>query len=302
MKHFLKISDLSSEEVLSLINLGIKLKEGQKKGKSQTQMLNGKVLGMIFSKSSTRTRVSFEVGMTQLGGTSIFLNQNDIQLNRGESIADTARVLSRYLDIIMIRTFKQSDVEELAKNATIPVINGLTDYCHPTQALADLMTVKENFNDFKNVKICYCGDGNNVANSLIVASLKCGCKISLACPKGYYPNAEVLEWAKQNGGVEIFNDPKEAVKGAQVVYTDVWASMGQEAESEARKKIFMDYQVNESLMALADKNAIVLHCLPAHKEEEISHETFEKHQKVIFDQSENRMHMHKAIMVELLDA
>jgi ornithine carbamoyltransferase len=300
MKHFLKIKDLTNNELAELIDLSIKLKKELKSGVPH-KVLQDKTLAMIFAKSSTRTRVSFETGMTQLGGHAIFLSTNDLQLGRGESIADTARTLSRYVDIIMIRTFKQEDVEELAQNATVPVINGLTDYAHPTQIVADLVTVKEHKGDLKGLKLCYVGDGNNVANSLIVGGIKSGMAVSLACPKGYFPDKEIMQWAKDNGSFEITDDTAKAAKDADVVYTDVWASMGQEAEAQKRKEIFKNYQVNEKFLSVCKKDVMVLHCLPAHKGEEISEETFEKHANYIFDEAENRMHAHKAIMLKCLE-
>ena len=263
-------------------------------------LLKGKILGMIFSKASTRTRISFEVGMLQLGGQAIFLSQRDIQLGRGETIADTARVLSRYLDGIMIRTFAQSEVEELALYANVPVINGLTDSDHPCQALADLLTIKDNFGSFKG-KLCYIGDGNNMATALIWAAAKTGLEIALATPKGYEPKAEVIQKAKASGAkITLTDDPKEAAKGALAVYTDVWASMGQEDEAKLRQKAFQGYQVDQRLMALADKKAIFLHCLPAHRGEEVTNEVIEGPKSRVFDQAENRLHAQKAVLAALL--
>ncbi|MDR3185344.1 MAG: ornithine carbamoyltransferase [Christensenellaceae bacterium] len=298
MKDFLKLQDLSADEINQLIDLAINLKFKQDNRIKHDYLLN-KTMGMIFTKSSTRTRVSFEVGIKQLGGSAIFLNANDIQLGRGESIADTARVLERYLDLIMIRTFSQNDVEELAKYASIPIINGLTDYCHPTQIIADLMTVKEVKGDLKGKKLCYIGDGNNVANSLIVGCIKTGMAISLSCPEGFYPDQKLIDWAKENGEFEIGPDPFALVANADAVYTDVFVSMGQEKTVEQRKLAFRDYQVNNKLLSCANKSAIVLHCLPAHKGEEIAENTFEAHAKTIFDEAENRLHAHKAIMQTL---
>ncbi|MDR0696782.1 MAG: ornithine carbamoyltransferase [Christensenellaceae bacterium] len=298
MDDFLKLQDLYSSQLIALIDLGLELKN-KLKNKISHEYLKNKVMGMIFTKSSTRTRVAFETGMIQLGGNAIFLSSQDIQLGRGESIADTARVLDRYLDLIMIRTFKQSDVEDLAKFASIPVINGLTDYCHPSQVVADLMTFKEYKGNLNGKKLCYIGDGNNVANSLIVGCIKCGVAISLACPENYQPDPILIAWAKHTGNIEITDNVKVAARNADALYTDVWASMGQESESETRKKIFKDYQINNDVLKYANKDAIVLHCLPAHKGEEIAEDTFEAHAKEIFDEAENRLHAHKAIMTAL---
>ena len=237
MKHLLKLADLSREELLSILNLADQLKYERKNG-VVNETLKGKKLGMIFQKSSTRTRVSFEVGMYELGGYALFLSNRDLQIGRGEPVEDTARVLSRYLDGIMIRTFEQKEVEDLAKYGTVPVINGLTDYCHPCQVLADLMTVRERKGSFKNLKLCFIGDGNNMANSLMVGAVKTGMAFSIACPKGYEPDADLVKWAKENGGVTVTEDVIEAAKGADVVYTDVWASMGQEEEKKLREKAF----------------------------------------------------------------
>ncbi|MDR2266584.1 MAG: ornithine carbamoyltransferase [Christensenellaceae bacterium] len=300
MQDFLKLQDLTSLDIHTLIDKGIELKR-LRNAKVAHPILKNKNLGMIFSKSSTRTRVAFEIGMVELGGHAIFLSTNDIQLGRGESIADTARVLERYLDLIMIRTFKQSDVEELALHSSIPVINGLTDYCHPSQVIADLMTFKEYVGSYDGKKLCYIGDGNNVANSLIVGCIKTGIAISLACPAGHYPDTAIMDWAKANGAFKITEDKFDAAKDADAIYTDVWASMGQESEIENRKKIFKSYCVDEKLMKVAKKSSIVLHCLPAHKGEEIAEDTFELHAKEIFDEAENRLHAHKAIMVKLIE-
>lgn len=299
MKHLLKLSDLDSKEILSILNLADQLKYEQKHGIAHKR-LEGKTLGMIFTKSSTRTRVSFEVGMYQLGGNALFLSGNDLQIGRGEPIEDTARVLSRYLDGIMIRTFKQSDVEGLAEHGSIPIINGLTDYCHPCQVLADLMTIREYKGSFKDLKLCFIGDGNNMANSLIVGCVKMGMKISLACPNGYTPDEKLLAWGKESGLLELTDKPLEAAVGADVIYTDVWASMGQEGEAEKRKIAFKGYQVNAELMAVAKKDAMVLHCLPAHRGEEITAEVLEAHANEIFDEAENRLHAQKAVLVKLM--
>jgi ornithine carbamoyltransferase len=256
---------------------------------------------MIFSKSSTRTRVSFEVGMYQLGGQALFLSHRDLQIGRGEPIEDTARVLSRYANGIMIRTFAQEEVESLAKWATIPVINGLTDFAHPCQILADLMTIREYHSALEGVKMAYIGDGNNVCNSLIVGALTSGMKISVATPKGYEPHADVLEFAKEYAGAfSLVNSPDEAVAAADVLVTDVWASMGQEDEAKKRMKDFAGFQINDKLMAQAHEKAIVLHCLPAHRGEEITAEIFEAHAGPIFDEAENRLHAQKAVMALLM--
>ncbi len=299
MKHLLKLADLSREELLSILNLADQLKYERKNG-VVNETLKGKKLGMIFQKSSTRTRVSFEVGMYELGGYALFLSNRDLQIGRGEPVEDTARVLSRYLDGIMIRTFEQKEVEDLAKYGTIPVINGLTDYCHPCQVLADLMTVRERKGSFKNLKLCFIGDGNNMANSLMVGAVKTGMVFSIACPKGYEPDADLVKWAKENGGVTVTEDVIEAAKGADVVYTDVWASMGQEEEKKLREKAFAGYQINANVMKAAKKDAMVLHCLPAHRGEEISADVFEAHADEIFEEAENRLHAQKAVLCKLL--
>jgi len=299
MNHLLKLSDLTSEEIISLLNLADQLKYEKKNG-IEHPLLKGKTLGMIFEKSSTRTRVSFEVGMYQLGGNALFLSSNDLQIGRGEPVCDTARVLSRYLDGIMIRTFDQEEVEALAEYGSIPIINGLTDYAHPCQVLADLLTIREYKGKLQGLKLCFIGDGNNMANSLIVGCIKCGMSVAIACPDNYKPDAEIMAWAAENGDFTCTSNIEEAVKGSDVVYTDVWASMGQEQEAEERKKVFADFQVNEKFMALANEGAMVLHCLPAHRGEEITDETFEKHAAEIFDEAENRLHAQKAVLVELM--
>ena len=299
MKHLLKLMDLSANEITEILNLADQLKSEKKNG-IEHHHLKGKTLGMIFAKSSTRTRVSFEVGMYDLGGMALFLSSNDIQLGRGEPVNDTARVLSGYLDGIMIRTFAQSDVETLAEFGSIPIINGLTDYCHPCQVLADLMTIREIKGTIKGNKLCYIGDGNNMANSLIVGGIKMGMSVSIGCPESHKPDAEIVEWATQNGDFTCTPDILEAAKGADVLYTDVWASMGQESEAERRKKIFAGYQINDSVMAVAKPDAMVLHCLPAHREEEITAKVFEEHAKEIFEEAENRLHAQKAVLVKLL--
>lgn len=297
--HLLKLMDLSSKQINEILNLADQLKFEKKNG-IEHHLLKGKTLGMIFSKSSTRTRVSFEVGMYDLGGSALFLSSRDLQIGRGEPVQDTARVLSRYLDGIMIRTFAQQEVEDLAKYGSIPIINGLTDYCHPCQVLADLMTIREYKGGFAGNKLCYIGDGNNMTNSLIVGGIKMGMEVSVACPKGYEPDAELMRWASENGKFTCTDDVLEAAKGADVLYTDVWASMGQEAEAEARKKIFKDYQINAKVMSVANDKAMVLHCLPAHREEEITAEVFEAHANEIFDEAENRLHAQKAVLVKCL--
>ncbi len=299
MKHLLKLMDLSKKEITEILNLADQLKFEKKNG-IEHHLLKGKTLGMIFSKSSTRTRVSFEVGMYDLGGSALFLSARDLQIGRGEPVEDTARVLSRYLDGIMIRTFAQKEVEDLATYGSIPIINGLTDYCHPCQVLADLMTIREYKGACAGNKLCYIGDGNNMTNSLIVGGIKMGMEVSVACPKGYEPDAEIMAWAQENGKFTCTDDVLEAAKGADVLYTDVWASMGQEAEAEERKKVFKNYQINANVMKVANEKAMVLHCLPAHREEEITAEVFEAHANEIFDEAENRLHAQKAVLVKCL--
>ncbi|MBC3512404.1 ornithine carbamoyltransferase [Ruminococcus bicirculans (ex Wegman et al. 2014)] len=300
MKHLLKMLDLSKEEILDILNLADQLKYENKNG-IEHHILKGKTLGMIFQKSSTRTRVSFETGMYQLGGQALFLSNRDLQIGRGEPVQDTARVLSRYLDGIMIRTFEQKEVEDLAKYGSIPIINGLTDFCHPCQVLADLMTIREFKGRFEGLKMCYIGDGNNMANSLIVGGLKVGMEVSIACPKDYQPAAEVLEFAKGYGDKFSMTDiPLEAAKDADVLFTDVWTSMGEEAETEKRKIAFKGYQINDDIMAVAKADAMVQHCLPAHREEEITEKVFEAHANEIFEEAENRLHAQKAVMVKVM--
>ena len=300
MKHLLKLLDLSTEEIIDILNLADQLKYEQKHGIPHN-ILKGMTLGMIFQKSSTRTRVSFETGMYQLGGQALFLSSKELQIGRGEPVQDTARVLSRYLNGIMIRTFAQKEVEDLAAFGTIPIINGLTDYCHPCQVLADLQTVREYKNKLDGLKFCYIGDGNNMANSLTVGALKVGMSVSLGCPEGYYPDQTVIDFAKQYPGkFRIVNDPVEAAADADVLYTDVWASMGQEGEAEKRKIAFKGYQINDAVMASAKSDAMVMHCLPAHREEEITAKVFEQHANEIFDEAENRLHAQKAVMVRLM--
>ena len=299
MKHLLTLEQLSQEELLDILNLADQLKF-QKKNGIEHHILKGKTLGMIFQKSSTRTRVSFEVGMYELGGQALFLSSRDLQIGRGEPVEDTARVLSRYLDGIMIRTFAQEEVETLAKYGSIPIINGLTDYCHPCQVLADLMTIREHKGTLKGKKLCYIGDGNNMTNSLIVGGIKMGMTVSVACPKGYEPDVDIMNWAKENGTFLCTENVLEAAKDADVLYTDVWASMGQEAEAEERKKIFRGYQINSEVMSVAAPKAMVMHCLPAHRGEEITEEVLELHSDEIFDEAENRLHAQKAVLVKCM--
>lgn len=301
MKHLLKMLDLTTEEITELLNLADQLKYEQKNG-IKHHRLEGKTLGMIFQKASTRTRVSFETGMYQLGGYALFLSASDLQIGRGEPVEDTARVLSRYIDGIMIRTFEQSEVENLAKYGSIPVINGLTDFCHPCQVLADLLTVREHKGKLQGLKMCYIGDGNNMANSLIVGGLKMGMTVSVACPEGYEPHEDVLNYAVPTGNFTLCRDPKEAAKDADVIFTDVWSSMGQEGEAQQRCKAFEGiYQVNDELLSVAKDDCMVQHCLPAHRGEEITAEVFEAHADEIFDEAENRLHAQKAVLVKLME-
>jgi len=303
-RDFLTLKDFTRQEIEEMVSLGIDLKAKQKAG-IPTPILAGKTLGMIFQKSSTRTRVSFEVGMYQLGGSALFLSTNDLQIGRGEPIKDTARVLSRYLDGIMIRTYSHADVEELAEYADIPVINGLTDDYHPTQIIADLITIQEHKGKLEGIKFAYVGDGNNMTHSLMIGCAKVGMDVTVACPDGYMPNPEIVAlaqgYAAESGGsVTVMHDPKEAVKGVDVVYTDTWASMGQEAEKEIRKKAFVGYQVDDAMMALAKPDAIFMHCLPAYRGMEVTDEVMESAQSVVFDEAENRLHAHKAIMASVM--
>lgn len=299
MKHLLKLADLDKGDILDILNLADQLKYENQHG-IEHHHLKGKTLGMIFQKSSTRTRVSFETGMYQLGGQALFLSNRDLQIGRGEPVQDTARVLSRYLDGIMIRTFAQKEVEDLAEYGSIPIINGLTDYCHPCQVLADLMTIREYKKSFDGLKFCFIGDGNNMANSLIVGAISMGMECAIACPKDYQPDAKIMAWAKENGNFTCSEDILACAKDADVVYTDVWASMGQEEEKAEREKIFKNYQINDEVMAAAKPDAMVLHCLPAHREEEITAKVFEAHANEIFDEAENRLHAQKAVLVKLL--
>ena len=300
MKNLLKLLDLSTEEIIGILDLADQLKY-ERKHNIPHELLKGQTLGMIFQKSSTRTRVSFETGMYQLGGHALFLSSRDLQIGRGEPVQDTARVLSRYLDGIMIRTFEQKEVEDLAKFGSIPVINGLTDFCHPCQVLADLMTIREKFGSFSGLKMCFIGDGNNMANSLIVGGLKVGMNVAVATPDGYKPDGAVLEFTKGYGDkFALETDPFMAASGADILITDTWTSMGEEAEKEERKKIFKDYQINRQLLAAANAGAMVQHCLPAYRGQEITEEVFEEHADEIFNETENRLHAQKAVMVKLM--
>lgn len=300
MKHLLTLESLSTEEIKDILNLADQLKYELKHG-IEHHHLKGKTLGMIFEKSSTRTRVSFETGMYQLGGHPLFLSSNDLQIGRGEPVEDTARVLSRMLDGIMIRTFAQAEVDALAEYGSIPVINGLTDYCHPCQVLADLMTIREFKGKLKGLKLAFIGDGNNMANSLIVGCLKCGMSVAIACPKGYEPPKNILDFADNYPGMfEMTTDPLKAAENADVVYTDVWASMGQEEEKAIREKAFAGIQINAELMEKTNKDCMALHCLPAHRGEEITADVFEAHADEIFEEAENRLHAQKAVMVRLM--
>jgi len=302
--HLLAVHDLSRNEIISLFREAAELKALRRRALA-AQRLSGKTLGLFFEKPSTRTRVSFEAGMNQLGGQSLFLSVADIQMRRGESIADTARVLSRYLDGLVIRSYEHQTVEEWARNATIPVINGLTDLHHPCQVLSDLFTIREKKRRLKNIKITYVGDGNNVANSLLEGAAILGMAISIACPSGYEPDASIVDWAKdradQTGAViEILRDPYVAVKGADVLYTDVWTSMGQEKEQARRLKVLSPYQLNERLLAVAKADVMIMHCLPAYRGQEITASVLDGPHSVILDQAENRLHVQKAILIRLL--
>ena len=300
MKHLLSLTDLTAEEILELLDLADELKADHKRG-IHKPLLAGKTLGMIFQKAAPRTRVSVAGGMYQLGGYALFLSNRDLQIGRGEPVQDTARVLSRYLDAIMIRTFAQKEVEDLAKHGSIPVINGLTDLSHPCQVLADLMTIREYFGKLKGLKLAFVGDGNNMANTLIVGGLKTGMSVSVACPKNYRPDREVLRFAEAYGDLfELTESPEKAAAGADVLVTDVWASMGQEEEKAEREKSFVGFQIDDTLMELANRGAIVLHCLPAHRGEEITEDVFETHAGEIFDEAENRLHAQKAVLVKLM--
>lgn len=303
IKHLLKMEDLSTADLYTLLATAAQLKHDLELGKMEPY-LHGKTLGLFFQKASTRTRVSFEVGMSQLGGHSLYLNGNDMQTARGEAIKDTARVLSGYLDGLMIRTYHQADVEEYAHWGSIPIINGLTDYSHPCQVLADLMTIQEMKGTIAGQKIAFVGDGNNMANSLIPGALIAGAQIALACPSGYLPNAQLISKYSNHADFMLTDDPFQAVEDADVVITDVWSSMGNEDEAMQRQKVFADgkYQLNDRLMAHAKADAIVLHCLPAHREEEITDKVFEAHSASIFREANNRLHAQKAVLVHLLGA
>lgn len=303
-KHLLSIADLKPAELGAILDKAAELKKKLKGGESH-ELLHGKTLGMIFAKPSTRTRVSFEAAMTQLGGHAIYLGVGDIQLGRGETIADTARTLSRYVDAVMARLFKHEDLLELAENSEVPVINGLTDLLHPCQVLADLFTIREKKGKLKDLKLAYVGDGNNVCNSLLLGCSKAGVDISVATPKGYAPDAEVLKQAKREAKargvkVEVITDPRKAVGGADVVYTDVFVSMGQEKERKHRLKDFKGYQVDSKLLKGAKPDAIFMHCLPAHRGEEVAAEVIDGPQSVVFDQAENRLHVQKAILAQVV--
>ena len=291
--------DLSTEEITQILDLADQLKYEKKHGIAHPYLV-GKSIGLIFQKASTRTRVSFETGMNQLGGQALFLSARDLQIGRGEPVQDTARVLSRYLDGIMIRTFDQKEVEDLAEYGSIPVINGLTDFSHPCQVLADLMTIREHYGSLKGLKMAYLGDGDNMANSLIVGGLKTGMSVSVATPEQYSPDPIILDFASQYDTFTLTTDPFEAVKGADVVITDTWASMGVESEKEIRQIAFAPYQVNDELMSYAKPEAMVMHCLPAYRGQEITEKVFEEHADEIFEEAENRLHAQKAVMVLLM--
>jgi ornithine carbamoyltransferase len=303
-RDFLRVNDWAAEDLLSVLDLADRLKVRQREG-VEHRHLEGRTLGMIFQKPSTRTRVSFEVGMFQLGGAALYLAAGDLQLGRGETIKDTARVLSRYVDGIMIRTFAQADVDELAEHADIPVINGLTDDFHPCQALADVMTIRERLGGFEGVRVAYLGDGNNVCHSLMVACGKLGMSFVAATPEGYDPDSEVVGWAREaaeasSGSVELLRDPRTAAQGADVLYTDVWTSMGQDDEHDRRLQDLDSYRIDETLVSLASERAIVLHCLPAHYGEEITEEVLYGPRSAVWDQAENRLHAQKALMALII--
>lgn len=303
-KHLLTLQDWSEDEIYQCLSLSLKIKAAQKSGQPQTS-LKGKTLAMIFAKSSTRTRVSFEVGATQLGGSALFLSTSDIQLGRGEPISDTAKVLSRMVDGIMIRTFKQSDLEALAQHGSIPIINGLTDEFHPCQVLADLLTIYEKKGTLKGLKLAFVGDGNNMAHSLMIGCSKLGIDVAIASPDGYKPNPTYTAWSVANAyahgsKVTVCTDPLEACKNADILYTDVWASMGQEGEAEERRKAFKGYQINSDCLSVAKKDCIFLHCLPAHRGEEVTSDVIDGEHSVVFDEAENRLHAQKAVMALLM--
>jgi ornithine carbamoyltransferase len=301
-RDLISVKDLSSEEVGGILNLADKIKNSKD---AFANSLTGKTLALIFQKPSNRTRVSFEVGMFQLGGYSIYLGPDEINLGIRESIKDVAKTLSRYVDGIVLRTFEHKNVLDLARFATVPVINGLSDLLHPCQALADIYTIKEKLKMIEGITLTYVGDGNNVCNSLLHACAKVGINMNIATPKGYAPDKSIIDESREiaetkNAAINLFTDAKKAVKGASVIYTDVWTSMGQEKEAKIRRKIFKDFQVNRELVKLAKKNALIMHCLPAHRQEEITDEVMESENSVIFDQAENRMHVQKAILIKLL--
>lgn len=303
-RDFLALADYTPDEIKYLLDLAMDLKRKHKEGK-EYHPLKGKTLGMIFEKSSTRTRVSFEVGMYQLGGQALFLSKNDLQLGRGETVWDTGQTMSRYLDGIMIRTYAHRNVVELARGATVPVINGLTDLSHPCQAMADYLTILEKKGTLSGLKLAFIGDGNNMVHSLMMGAAKLGVHIAVATPEGYEPDDEIWsisrEYASETGGrIEVMTDPKQAIEGADIVYTDVWASMGQEDEQERRKEAFASYQVNEELVKLAKEDYLFMHCLPAHRGEEVSEGIIDGDHSVIFDQAENRLHAQKAIMAAIM--
>ena len=306
MKHLLSMQDLSRKEIEDILDKSAELKKKLKERKSH-ELLHGKTLGMIFAKPSTRTRVSFETAMTQLGGHAIYLGTGDMQLGRGETIADTARTLSRYVNAIMARLFKHEDIVELARHSSVPVINGLTDLHHPCQTLGDLLTIREHKGKLRGLKLAWVGDGNNVCNSLLLGCTLVGMNITAACPRGYEPLADVVEQARKNASktgakVEIVNDPMKAVAGADVIYTDVWVSMGQDAEKEQRINVFNGYQVNGQLVGKAKPDVIVMHCLPAHRGLEITDEVIDGPHSVVFDQAENRMHAQKGVLALMMGA
>ncbi|RMG60678.1 MAG: ornithine carbamoyltransferase [Deltaproteobacteria bacterium] len=298
-RDFLRVVDFSRDEILKVIERAAQLKEKTRRGEMECPLI-GKTLAMIFQKSSTRTRVSFEVAMYQMGGISLFLSPQDTQIGRGEPVKDTARVLSRYVDAVMIRTYEQEEVEEFARYSSVPVINGLTDLHHPCQILGDLLTAKEFGKDLFSMKVAFVGDGNNVANSWVEAAFRLGFELSLACPEGYDPHPQVLSLVEGKENVRITRDPREAVTGADVIYTDVWTSMGQEGEADERLRVFQGFTVDDDLVSLAREDAIVMHCLPAHRGEEITESVIEGERSVVFDQAENRLHIQKAILEFLI--